>query len=95
MSAFPFSIPAIHNLTTLTFHPDVTFFVGENGSGKSTLIEGIAMALGFGAAGGTRNVQLASVRTAPVLEIGQKLQEAERLLLLESGKLLQRRNLHG
>lgn len=59
---FPFSIPAIQHLNTLEFHPDVTFFVGENGTGKSTLIEAIARALGFGAEGGTKNVQLASAK---------------------------------
>lgn len=33
----------------------VTIFVGENGTGKSTLIEGIAIACGFNAEGGTKN----------------------------------------
>ena len=55
--AYPFSIPAIKELNTLEFHPEVTFLVGENGSGKSTLVEAMAMALGFGAEGGTKNVQ--------------------------------------
>lgn len=57
---YPFSIPAIRELDYLEFHPDVTFFVGENGTGKSTLIEAIAIAMGFGPAGGTRNVRLSS-----------------------------------
>ena len=52
---FPFSIPAIKNLDTLTLHPRVTFFVGENGSGKSTLLEGIAVAEGFNPEGGSRH----------------------------------------
>lgn len=52
---YPFNIPAVRELDTLAFHPDVTFFVGENGSGKSTLIEAIALAMGFGQEGGTRN----------------------------------------
>lgn len=39
----------------LKFDNNVTFFVGENGSGKSTLLEGIAVAYGFNAEGGTRN----------------------------------------
>lgn len=55
---YPFSIPAVRELDCLEFHRDVTFLVGENGSGKSTLIEAIAAALGFGAQGGTKNVQL-------------------------------------
>jgi len=40
------SIPITHN---------ITFFVGENGTGKSTLLEGIALAYGFNAEGGSRN----------------------------------------
>jgi predicted ATPase len=55
---YPFSIPAVQKLRTLDFNRDVTFLVGENGSGKSTLIEAIALALGFGAEGGTKNVQI-------------------------------------
>ncbi|MEJ2200273.1 MAG: AAA family ATPase [Desulfuromonadaceae bacterium] len=54
---FPYSVPVVRELDTLEFHPDVTFFVGENGSGKSTLIEAIALAMGFGPEGGTRNVR--------------------------------------
>lgn len=52
---YPFSLPTIRHLETLAFHPKVTYFVGENGSGKSTLLEGIAVALGFNAEGGSRN----------------------------------------
>jgi len=49
---FPYSIPAIKQLTTIELHPRVTFFVGENGTGKSTLLEGIAALAGFDDAGG-------------------------------------------
>lgn len=53
---FPFTLPAVAALEQrLRLDPFVTFFVGENGSGKSTLIEGIAVALGFNAEGGTKN----------------------------------------
>jgi predicted ATPase len=55
--AYPFSIPAVRELGNFDFHPNVTFFVGENGAGKSTVLEGLALALGFGSEGGTRNVQ--------------------------------------
>jgi len=61
---YPFDIPAIRSMHSLAFHPDVTFFVGENGSGKSTLLEAIAFQLGFGPAGGTRNMQFATAETA-------------------------------
>lgn len=48
---FPFSVPAIRSLPTLTFDAPVTFLVGENGSGKSTLLEGIAAAAKLPAVG--------------------------------------------
>jgi predicted ATPase len=51
---FPFSVPAIRHLTSLSLTAPVTFFVGENGSGKSTLLEGIAAAFGLNPEGGTK-----------------------------------------
>ncbi|MFT0211205.1 AAA family ATPase [Pseudomonas sp. F1_0610] len=51
---YPFNIPSINKITSLKFHPKITFFVGENGSGKSTLLEAIAVALGLNAEGGTK-----------------------------------------
>src|SRR6476659_162242 len=54
--AYPFSIPAVREMGNIDFHPNVTFLVGENGTGKSTVLEGIAVALGFGPEGGTKNV---------------------------------------
>ncbi|MBE9463765.1 AAA family ATPase [Dyadobacter subterraneus] len=54
---YPFDIPAIRSLSSLQFHPDVTFIVGENGSGKSTLIEAIALASGFSLEGGPKSIQ--------------------------------------
>jgi len=60
---YPFYIPAVRELTTLEFHPDITFFIGENGTGKSTLIEGIAVALGFNPEGGTKHSLFATSRT--------------------------------
>jgi predicted ATPase len=58
--AYPFSIPAVHQLEELALDVPVTLFAGENGSGKSTLIEALAVALGFNAEGGTRNMTLAT-----------------------------------
>ena len=63
----PFDIPAVRDLDQIRFHPNVTFFVGENGSGKSTVLEAIALALGFGPEGGTRNVQLQTVESVSAL----------------------------
>lgn len=54
-SVYPFSIPAIRQLSTIRFHAHVTFFIGDNGSGKSTLLEALALALGFNPEGGTKN----------------------------------------
>lgn len=54
-SKYPFCLPVIKNLSTLNFHPKVTYIVGENGSGKSTILEAIATACGFNPEGGTIN----------------------------------------
>lgn len=68
--AYPFNIPAVREIESIDFHPNVTFFVGENGSGKSTLLEGIAVSLGFGAEGGTRNVQFKTAESiSPLHEV--------------------------
>lgn len=61
--AYPSSIPAVRELPSIDFHPNVTFFVGENGSGKSTVLEAIALALGFGPEGGTRSVRFQTVES--------------------------------
>ena len=50
-SAFPFNVPSIRSLETLSFENPVTLFVGENGTGKSTLIEALAAAAGTITAG--------------------------------------------
>jgi len=60
---FPYSIPAIKQLTTIELHPNVTFFVGENGAGKSTLLEAIAVAEGFNAEGGSRHAMFKTADT--------------------------------
>jgi predicted ATPase len=71
--AYPFSIPAVREIGNIEFHPNVTFFVGENGSGKSTVMEGIAVALGFGAEGGTRNVRFQSAGATSALHESLRL----------------------
>jgi len=53
--AYPFCIPGIRALASISFHPAVTFFSGDNGTGKSTLLEAIAIAAGLNAEGGSRN----------------------------------------
>ena len=34
---YPFNLPVVKNLETLSLHRNVTFIIGENGTGKSTL----------------------------------------------------------
>lgn len=63
-NSYPYDIPAVRDVEKLTFHPDVTFLVGENGSGKSTVLEAIALLMGFGPEGGTRNVNFATTGLA-------------------------------
>lgn len=70
---YPYNIPSVRELTQLEFHPDVTFFVGENGSGKSTLLEGIAVALGYGPEGGTKNVQMQTTESVSLLHQSLRL----------------------
>lgn len=62
-SEYPFNLPAIKDLHSLSFHPKVTFIIGENGSGKSTVLESIAVAYGFNAEGGTINFNFMSRAT--------------------------------
>ncbi|MCL2022138.1 MAG: AAA family ATPase [Betaproteobacteria bacterium] len=70
---FPFNVPAVRELDRIEFHPSVTFFVGENGSGKSTVLEAIAVALGFGVEGGTKNVQFRTVDSVSPLHKALRL----------------------
>src|SRR5690606_18530472 len=67
-SVYPFSIPAIIDLPSLSLASSVTFFVGENGSGKSTIVESIAVAAGFNAEGGTKNYSFSSQDTTSSLK---------------------------
>jgi predicted ATPase len=64
---YPYSLPVVKALDTLTFHPKVTFFVGENGSGKSTLVEAIARAVGMNAEGGGKNFYFSTRRSESTL----------------------------
>jgi len=52
---YPFNLEVVKQLRTLSFHPKVTYLVGDNGMGKSTLMEAIAVAWGFNPEGGTIN----------------------------------------
>ncbi|BCZ46612.1 hypothetical protein psyc5s11_26790 [Clostridium gelidum] len=76
---YPFNLPAICNLSTLEFHPRVTFIVGENGAGKSTILEAIAIAYGFNPEGGTKNFNFSSNDTHSELDEHIKLIKGVRL----------------
>ena len=58
-------LPVIKHLKSksIEFEKPVTIFVGENGTGKSTLLEGIAVAFGFNAEGGTKNFNFSTNAT--------------------------------
>lgn len=58
--SYPMLIPAVQEIEGIEFHSDVTFLVGENGAGKSTLVEAIALAMGFGPEGGTKNTLIST-----------------------------------
>ena len=76
MTAYPFNLPAVRDLTTLPFHPKVTFLVGENGAGKSTLMEAVAVAHGLNPEGGSRNFNFASRESHSTLEKFVRLAKA-------------------
>lgn len=64
---YPFNLPVVRSLHELVFHPKVTFVVGENGAGKSTLIEALAVAWGFNAEGGSKNLNFGTRSSHSVL----------------------------
>src|SRR5688572_8827313 len=66
-ASYPFNIASVRDLPSIEFHPSVTFFVGENGSGKSTVLEALALGLGFGPEGGTKNVQFRTAESVSAL----------------------------
>lgn len=60
------------NLTSLSFHKNITFFVGENGFGKSTLLEAIAIAFGFNPEGGSKNFSFSTSDTHSPILLGMR-----------------------
>ncbi|MES2296392.1 MAG: AAA family ATPase [Pseudomonadota bacterium] len=75
---YPYNIPAVGEIDRLAFHADVTFFVGENGAGKSTVLEAIALALGYGHEGGTKNVQHRTTESVSQLHANLRLAQGFR-----------------
>jgi predicted ATPase len=77
--AWPFSLPVVKTLSSLSLHPKVTFLVGENGSGKSTMIEAIAQALGMNVEGGSKNFSFSTrVHESPLGDYLKIVRGAER-----------------
>jgi predicted ATPase len=56
-ASWPFDLPAVAHLADLDLASPATFLVGENGVGKSTLVEGLAMAAGLNAHGGSSTMR--------------------------------------
>jgi predicted ATPase len=70
---FPYCLPAVRNLDRLSFHPKVTFLVGENGTGKSTLLEALAVSCGLNPEGGSRNFNFATRASHTDLDMSLRL----------------------
>jgi predicted ATPase len=51
-SGFPYDVPAVAAIDSLSLDAPVTLLAGDNGTGKSTIVEAIAEAIGFAAQGG-------------------------------------------
>lgn len=60
--SYPFNIPALRNMQSISMDRNVVFLVGENGTGKSTFLEALAKACGFSTISGNRNHQLVDYR---------------------------------
>jgi predicted ATPase len=74
---YPFGLPAVRALSGIEFAP-VTVFVGDNGTGKSTLVEALAIAAGFNAEGGSRNLQFETYETHSALASQLRLRWSRR-----------------
>jgi predicted ATPase len=92
---WPHTIPAVRQLLTdgLDLGPGVTFLVGENGSGKSTLVEGIAVAFGLSAEGGSTGARLTTRATESPLS--DELQLTRGAGAARAGFFLRAETMHG
>jgi len=69
----PYDLPAVQALAEITFD-QVTVLAGDNGTGKSTLVEALAVAAGFNAEGGSRNLNFETYATHSELGDNLRLQ---------------------
>jgi predicted ATPase len=74
---YPFSLPAVQALANIEF-AQVTLLVGDNGTGKSTLVEALAVAAGFNAEGGSRNLRFETYATHSELASALRLRWMKR-----------------
>ena len=74
---YPFDLAVVQTVDRLEFD-DVTVIAGDNGSGKSTLIEAIAVAAGFNAEGGSKNLMFRTHDTHSALADHLSLRWKER-----------------
>jgi predicted ATPase len=65
-AGYPFGMASVRGLEGVEF-ASVTMLVGDNGSGKSTIVEAVAVAAGFNAEGGSRNLRFHTYDTHSAL----------------------------
>lgn len=89
------TVPAVAQLVRdgLDVPPGVTFLVGENGSGKSTIVEGVAMAYGMSAEGGSTGARHSTRPSESPL--GAALQVRRGLGARRRGFFLRAETMHG
>jgi predicted ATPase len=71
--SYPYNLKILNNISTISFHDKITFFVGENGSGKSTILEALVVCLGLNPEGGSKNFNFKTVDTHSELARNIKL----------------------
>ena len=76
-AGYPYALPAVRGLDRLAL-AGVTVLAGDNGSGKSTIVEALAVACGFNAEGGGRNLRFETHATHSELSTHLELRWAKR-----------------
>ena len=76
-AGYPYALPAVRGLDRLALS-GVTVLAGDNGTGKSTIVEALAVACGFNAEGGGRNLRFETHATHSTLSTHLELRWAKR-----------------
>jgi predicted ATPase len=66
---YAFDLPAVTGIDDIEFG-QATVLVGDNGTGKSTLVKALAVAAGFNAEGGSKNLRFTTYATHSLLSRG-------------------------